>query len=261
MDFVTSADGTRIAFEISGTGPPAVLLGGAGYGARAWAAVAGLLAPARTVYAVDRRGRGASGDAHGGYEAAREVADVQAVLALIDEPVELLGHSSGGLLALRVALSGAPVRAMTLYEPPIRVPGGPGGPPGTTERLIELLAAGDREAALTLFMVAAVGVEERLLGAVRRSAFWPNAITMAHTLPYDTRLNEESGLAGLAGLDVPTLLLLGGRSGERMRTGVETLAGTLPRCELEILPDQGHNALREAPDLLAERVLAAHHSI
>ncbi|HET9140603.1 alpha/beta hydrolase [Actinophytocola sp.] len=257
MEFVTSADGTRIAFEISGTGPPVVLLGGAGYGARAWAAVAGLLAPHRTVYAVDRRGRGVSGAATPEYHTAHELDDVHAVLARIGEPVELFGHSSGGLLALRVALAGvAPVRALTLYEPPIRVPGGAGGPPGTTERLIELVTAGEREAALTLFMMASVGLDERLVTAARRSAFWPNAITMAHTLPYDTRLHEESGLAGLDRLDLPTLLLLGDRSDERMRTGVTAMAATMPRCALATLPGQGHNALREAPDLLVERVLA-----
>ena len=254
MDFVTSMDGTRIAYEISGTGPPIVLIGGACYGAKAWAAVAGFLAPERTVYAVDRRGRGASGPA-GGFDTEREIDDVRAVLAKIDEPVELLGHSSGALLSLRVAASGAPVRAMTLYEPPIRVPGGPGRD-GITERLIELLDGGDREAALTTFMADSVGVDEAVLAAMRRTPFWPAAIAVAHTLPLDTRLRDESGLAGLDRLAVPTLLLLGERSDGRMRTGVEALAGTLPDCELAILPDQGHNALREAPDLLAKRHLS-----
>lgn len=259
MDFVTSADGTRIAFETSGTGPPLVLLGGACYGAKAWAAVAGFLAPQRTVYAIDRRGRGASGPVDG-YRTEREVEDVLAVLAQIGGPVELLGHSSGALLALRVVQAGAPVRAMTLYEPPIRVPGG-SGRDGVTERLVELVAAGDREAALTTFMVDSVGVNEQVLEVMRRTPFWANALAVAHTLPFDTRLRDESGLDGLAGLDVPVLLLLGERSDERMRTGVAALAATLPNRVLEILPGQGHNALREAPDLLAKRVLAAAHSM
>jgi pimeloyl-ACP methyl ester carboxylesterase len=257
VDFVTSADGTRIAFETSGTGPPVVLLGGACYGAKAWAAVAGFLAPQRTVYAVDRRGRGASGPVDG-YHTEREVEDVSAVLQHIGEPVELLGHSSGALLALRVLDTGAPVTAMTLYEPPIRVPGGT-GQDGLTERLIELVAGGDRDAAVTSFMVDGVRVPEALLDAMRRTPFWATAVALAHTLPLDTRLRDESGLDGLAGLDMPVLLLLGERSDERMRTGVEALAATLPNRVLEILPNQAHNALREAPDLLAERMLAAAH--
>jgi pimeloyl-ACP methyl ester carboxylesterase len=257
VDFVTSADGTRIAFETSGTGPPVVLLGGACYGAKAWAAAAGFLAPQRTVYAVDRRGRGASGPVDG-YRTEREVEDVLALLQRIGEPVELLGHSSGALLALRVALSGAPVTAMTLYEPPIRVPGG-SGRDGVTERLIELVAEDDRDGAVATFIVDAVGDDPRLLDAMRRTPFWATAMALAHTLPLDTRLRDESGLDGMAGLDVPVLLLLGERSDERMRTGVEALAAALPNRVLEILPGQAHNALREAPDLLAERMLAAAH--
>jgi pimeloyl-ACP methyl ester carboxylesterase len=255
VEFVTSADGTRIAFETSGAGPPVVLLGGACYGAKAWAAVAGFLAPQRTVYAVDRRGRGASGPVDG-YHTEREVEDVSALLHHIGVPVELLGHSSGALLALRVALSGAPVTAMTLYEPPIRVPGG-SGQDGLTEHLIELVAGGDRDGAVTSFVVDGVGVPEELLDAMRRTPFWAAAVALAHTLPLDTRLRDESGLDGLAGLDLPVLLLLGERSDERMRTGVEALAATLPNRVLEILPGQAHNALREAPDLLVERVLSA----
>jgi pimeloyl-ACP methyl ester carboxylesterase len=249
MDFVTSADGTRIAYEVSGTGRPVVLLGGACYGARAWAAVAGFLAPKRTVYALDRRGRGASGDADG-FDPAREVQDVHALLAEIGEPAELLGHSSGGLLALRVAAT-TPVTSMTLYEPPIRVPGG-AGTDGVTAKLIELLDGGDREGALTTFMMDSVGLDVRMVAAVRRTPFWSVAVALAHTLPYDARLRDESELVAL---DVPTLLLLGERADERMRTSVLALFDTLPVRELKILPDQGHNALREAPDLLAERVL------
>ncbi|MFL6140831.1 MAG: alpha/beta fold hydrolase [Labedaea sp.] len=259
MDFTTSTDGTRIAFEVSGTGPPIVLLGGACYGARAWAAVAGFLAPKRTVFAVDRRGRGASGDTAEDYRTANEIDDVRAVLAEIGEPVELLGHSSGALLALRVALAGEAVHAMTLYEPPVRVPGGAGAD-GVTAQLIDLLAQGDRDAALATFLVRSTGMAERLLDAMRRTAFWPVAITLAHTLPYDTTLHDESGLDGLAGLRLPSLVLLGERSDEKMRTSVEALAAALPGAELARLPDQHHNALREAPDLLAARVLAARYS-
>ncbi|MFN2534197.1 MAG: alpha/beta fold hydrolase, partial [Pseudonocardiaceae bacterium] len=216
---------------------------------RAWAAVAGLLAPWRTVYALDRRGRGASGDADG-FDPAREVADVHALLAEIGEPVELFGHSSGGLLALRVAET-TPVTAMILYEPPLRVPGGAGAD-GVTPALIELLTQGDREGALSTFMTRSVGLTEPMLTAMRRTSFWTTAVILAHTLPYDTRLRDESAPVAL---DVPTLLLLGETSPARMRTSVLALHDALPRRELGILPGQGHNALREAPDLLAERVL------
>ena len=174
MDFVTSADGTRIGYEISGTGSPIVLVGGACYGAKAWAAVAGFLAPHHTVYAVDRRGRGASELASGdsdAYAVEREIEDIRAVLDEIGEPVELFGHSSGGLLSLRVAQSGASVSRMTLYEPPLRVPGGATAD-GITPRLVEALAEEDREQALTMFLVEADGGPQpvRKLTVLRRPA-------------------------------------------------------------------------------------------
>ncbi|WP_255681434.1 alpha/beta fold hydrolase [Natrinema sp. SYSU A 869] len=47
-----------------------------------------------TVYAVERRGRGESGDA-AEYKLEREAEDVVAVVEAIDERVTLLGHSGG----------------------------------------------------------------------------------------------------------------------------------------------------------------------
>ncbi|HEU5226157.1 MAG TPA: alpha/beta hydrolase, partial [Actinomycetota bacterium] len=58
MNTVTSKDGTTIAFDPSGEGPPLLVVGGALNDRRAAATLAGLLAPGFTVYAYDRRGRG-----------------------------------------------------------------------------------------------------------------------------------------------------------------------------------------------------------
>jgi len=71
MDFVTNRDGTRIAFAVTGRGPPLVMVHGTTAGHTRWAAV--LPEPERsfTVLAMDRRGRGESGDA-ANYEMARE---------------------------------------------------------------------------------------------------------------------------------------------------------------------------------------------
>ena len=61
MNTVRSSDGTRIAFERTGTGPALVLIGGAFCDRRAKASglpLAALLAPHFTVFSYDRRGRG-----------------------------------------------------------------------------------------------------------------------------------------------------------------------------------------------------------
>ena len=64
MDTVSSKDGTAIAFDKQGDGPPVILVDGA-MGTRSSGSkpeLARLLAQHFTVYRYDRRGRGDSGD-------------------------------------------------------------------------------------------------------------------------------------------------------------------------------------------------------
>ncbi len=88
----TSKDGTRIGWARSGDGPPVVLVHGGTADRTRWTPVLSALEERFTVYAVDRRGRGASGDA-ADYAIEREYEDVATVVDAIDEPVNLLGHS------------------------------------------------------------------------------------------------------------------------------------------------------------------------
>jgi pimeloyl-ACP methyl ester carboxylesterase len=56
-----------------------------------------------TVLAIDRRGRGRSGDAHD-YAIEREYENVAAVVEWAGEGVNVLGHSYGGICALEAPL-------------------------------------------------------------------------------------------------------------------------------------------------------------
>ena len=76
---VQSADGTPIAYHTSGTGPPLVLVHGASADSTVLSLLTPLLQPHYTVHAVDRRGRGRSGDAPT-YDIGLEYADVAAVV-------------------------------------------------------------------------------------------------------------------------------------------------------------------------------------
>ena len=61
MEMITSADGTTIAFDQLGSGPPLVLVSGAMCGRLADQAIAEALADQFTVLNYDRRGRGTAG--------------------------------------------------------------------------------------------------------------------------------------------------------------------------------------------------------
>src|SRR5690349_20970515 len=102
MGEIRSVDGTAIAYRRSGSGPPLVLVHGTSATPARWASVAPRLESHFTVYAVDRRGRGMSGDASS-YAIEREFEDVAAVVLSIDGPVDLLGHSYGAICALEAA--------------------------------------------------------------------------------------------------------------------------------------------------------------
>ena len=79
LTHVASPDGTMIAVFISGGGRPLVVVPGTTSDHTTWRLVLPLLEPHVAVHAVDRRGRGASGDG-ADYSLAREYADVAAVV-------------------------------------------------------------------------------------------------------------------------------------------------------------------------------------
>jgi len=85
MEKIVSRDGTPIAYQRSGIGAPLVLVHGTSGTFQTWAQILPLLERKFTVYAIDRRGRGESGDSAGPYAMEREAQDVAAVVDAIGE--------------------------------------------------------------------------------------------------------------------------------------------------------------------------------
>lgn len=253
---VRSADGTPIAVERFGDGPALVIVPGALSDHTAWAACALLLANGRSTHVIDRRGRGASGDAPS-YEPEREVEDVLAVLAAVGGPADLLGHSSGAILALQSA-ERAPgeLRRLVLYEPPAFFDDEDRIPADLPERLDALLATGDEDAALQMLLREGPRNSEDELQGLRRHPVWTRMLAMARTAPYDARIQRgfDLDLRRLAAMRTPTLMLIGAESPPRMRTGSEAVAHALPDVRIEELPGQAHLAQLLAPDVFAGAV-------
>lgn len=251
---VTSQDGTPLALWKSGSGPALLAVHGTCADHTAWDSIVPLLADTFTIYAMDRRGRSASGDASD-YALEREVEDVAAAVDALPGPVHLYGHSFGGICAIEAAARTRSLGRLVLYE------GGPGPkPPGLRlipddfiAHLEQLIQAGQREEAVTTFMLNATGVVAAELEVLRSRPAWPARVAAAHTIPRELRAfnDYETDLARFGAIEAPVLLVVGELTEARRREGFEGLAGALKDVRLAVLPGQRHAAHQTAPHLLA----------
>lgn len=255
MQTVTSHDGTRIAYERTGTGPPLVFVHGGWADHAAWALVVPALAEQFTVYAMDRRGCGQSDPYRDDYVVERDWEDVAAVVDMVGEPTHLVGHSIGGTWALHGALLTPNVSRLVLYEPPL---GGPEAARGDViDRIEALVMAGDRDGAAVVFVTEQVGVPLAEVEKHRASPAWPGRLAGVHALPPGLRAFNRFRFDAdrLRALDVPTLLLVGGDSTPYSKGTTATVAAALPNAQVAVLPGQQHNANITAPALLAAEIL------
>lgn len=252
MNKVRSKDGTPIAYEQSGTGPPLMLVHGALASHARWNAILPSLTPHHTVYAIDRRGRGESGDADH-YDLAREFEDVAAVADAIDEPVNILGHSFGALCALEATLLSENIRSVIAYEPPPAPV-----PDGAIEKIQEFIDSGDGEGAITYFLSELVKMPPHELERFKATPIFQTRVAAAHTIPREllAAMNHVREPEKFKDMNVPTLMLLGGDSPAFARENVENWHNTLPNSRIVVLPGQQHIAMDTAPDLFVREILA-----
>lgn len=242
MDLVTSADGTVIAFDQLGAGPPLVLVAGASCDRAADARVAEALAADFTVLNYDRRGRGDSTDTLP-YAVEREVEDLAVLLDAAGGSATVVGLSSGGALAARAAASGLAVDHLVLWEAPFRLDArGQGEAREYAEQLDSLLGQDRDDDALALFM-RMVGVPEEMIAGMRQSPYWAAGARLAPTLAYDAAVMGDGSVpvATYAAVVAPTLVLAGGASPEWMRAAAEAAASAIPGARTEVLEGQTHD--------------------
>src|ERR671937_2228400 len=170
---VRSKDGTTIAFDQPGDGPSIILVGGAMSTRSASVPLAALLAPHFTVFAYDRRGRGASGDT-APYAVEREVDDLDALISAAGGSAFVFGHSSGAVLALEAAARGLAITKLALYEPPFIVDDSrPPLPKDYVAHLTELVSSGRRGEAVAYFMTTRVGLPVDAVAQMCHDPMWP----------------------------------------------------------------------------------------
>ena len=253
METVTSSDGTNIAFRREGAGDPVLLFHGGGPAtAESWAQVVPALSPWYEISVMDRRGRGASRPIQD-YSLELEFDDLAAVVDALGGRVHLVGHSSGARVAMLAVSRGLDVRSLTLYEPPLSL----AETDGVFERVEELLANGDAEAALEHFLAEIAATPDELAMVRSLPEVWAR---MVDTVPFAPKeaaalgtLDVDAAVA--ARIEVPVLLLVGGLTDSpQFLDGLDEVEAALPDVRRVTIPGQRHMANAFAPDALAGAV-------
>ena len=249
-------DGVELAvFEVSADGPvevasrpPLLLVHGATADHTTWRAVGPRLASARPVFALDRRGRGASGDATA-YSIEREYEDLAAIAeGLAGEhaarAIDVAGHSYGGRCALGASLRTASIGRVVAYEGAPVPPGMSYRPDGLVDAVRAALARDDNEGALTTFLAGIVGMSDAELDEYRANPVWPARVAAAHTIlrEVEAETSPSASLEALGRVEVPVLLLLGSVSSSPFRIGTDALAARLAHAEVHVIDGAAHAA-------------------
>ena len=247
MQQVTSQDGTRIAYDKSGTGPALILINGAFATRSSTSELAKTLALHFTVYSYDRRGRGDSTDTEP-YSVKREIEDIAALIDAAGGSAYVYGKSSGACLALEATSAlGDRIKKLAIYEAPYSEAEGAAEKWREFRSRLDALLSADRRAdAVTLFMKF-VGASDEALAGLKASAAWPGMEAMAPTLAYDNAVvgEDRSVPVGIVtNIKAITLVMDGGASLESMpfmRPTADKLAKLIPNAQRLTIEGQDHD--------------------
>jgi len=242
MDTVRSRDGSTIAFDRMGEGPPLILVCGGSVDRMSNTQLAGLLASDFTAFNYDRRGRGDSGDTPP-YAIEREVEDIGALIEEAGGSANLWGSSSGAVLALIAAAGGLPITKLALWEPPFILDEDRRPPADQVEQYDRMIAEGRRGDAVEYFMSKVVGMPPEFVAGARSQPWWSATEALAHTLAYDARIMGDYSVPTdlAASVKVPTLVIAGGADFPWMRQTAQAVADALPDGQAITLEGQGHD--------------------
>jgi pimeloyl-ACP methyl ester carboxylesterase len=250
---VPMSDGASISLEKNGTGPSLLLVHGTSGTRQSWARVIPPLKTRYQTFAMNRRGRVDSSDGST-FSLVREAEDIARVVDQLPAPVFAVGHSYGAIATLEALRLTAKVQRCVLYEPPLPVPGGIGGP--SSDPVCSAVATGDNERAMLTFYKDFVQLPGPVIEGFRADPQWPVRVALAPTVCREVKAVSTYAFepAKFAKVMTPTLFLLGSASPQSMAVSVRAGAAALPHSQVHMLPGQGHEAMYAAPDMLAAAI-------
>ena len=274
MSWLTTSDGTRLAYTEVGTGPRLVCLPGGPGRSSGYLEDLGGLSASRTLVLLDQRATG-----HSEVPADpstlrfdRLADDVEALREHLEQDaLDLLGHSAGTLVAQAYAAAHPDrVRSLVLLTPVDVLQRGPGAPRTDVPGIRALRAgetwyaeAAEAEAALK---DAPPSQQQALQRALRPFFYgrWDER-TQAHAATADRQMNKRAELgfaaaaeqvdvaallAALGRLQAPVLAVGGERDAATGIDAVHTVAASFPRALAVVLPRAGHFPWVDEPEAL-----------
>ena len=246
VDTATSSDGTKIAFDRLGDGPPVIVVGGQLCDRALTRPTAEELAKRFAVFNYDRRGRGDSGETAPS-TVEREIEDLGALIGEVGGTASVYGHSSGAALALHAAAGGLPIAKLVLHEPPYN-------PDDEEERRISreyaqklatILSEGRLGDAVELCLTT-IGMPPDAVEGMRHTPRWAELEAMAPTLAYDSEIMGDLDTGGMVPTELvgrvtnESLVLVGGASPAWMIDVSRQVAAALPNGRHRVLEGQEH---------------------
>jgi pimeloyl-ACP methyl ester carboxylesterase len=260
---VTSADDTDVRAFDQGQGPVILIIHPGFSTGESWGKVAARLADQFRVVRIVRRHYRLDLAVPSSYSMDREVDDVIALARAVGEPVVVVGHSSGGVVALEaLAASPATFAGAVLFEPPVTLE-----PPSSDEtsgeasaepvgetfdRARSAVTVGQPGKAMQLFIRDVVGLPAPHAWLVRL------IVTVSPKLRalVPRQLTDLDGvgfrLDAYARITTPVVLLGGERSPAHLGARLDALAAALPNARRVVMPRRDHDAQVKAPGDVAE---------
>jgi len=249
---IPSTDGTDIEVECGGAGPNLVIVhGGTGDRSR-WKPLFPCFASHFTVCAMDRRGRGGSGDS-ADYSLQKEAEDVAAVVRSRSSPVFVLGHSIGGVCALEASFLTDKISKLVLYEPPLR----DRNHGAVATKMENMIRAGESEQALVTFLQEIVMISRSELTRMKAQPSWPMRVADVGKQIREIRALDAYHFDAkrVSSLKIPTLILTGSQTASPdLKRAINSLMHCMPIRSLVVFHVQEHNAMDMIPQEFAETV-------
>ncbi|WP_152658021.1 alpha/beta fold hydrolase [Oceanobacillus sp. CFH 90083] len=232
MKTVQSKDGTMLAYDIYGDGPPLLFITGATC-FRSFEPVlydANVFAKQFTVYNFDRRGRGDS-DNTLPYDIECELEDIEALIDAAGGEANVYGHSSGAILALEAAVKlENKVKRLVMYDPAYADNAADLKEfKELSQELYKMLALGKHDEALCSFLRGIGTPVEIIDGMFRKSPQW--STMLASHLPPVAKISQ---------LKTPTQIIVGEKSPASMHEVAKQLDKAIPNTVFSILEEQDH---------------------